>query len=180
MNSTGSRVMTPMRLLCLESRQRKAHLAVVETEEPSVGDGDAVGVAGQILQHLLGAAEWWFGVHDPLLVAQEVEQRPKWARLGKIRQSSRKTKSTAGISLLQKGQYLAAEHAAEHVHRQKEVGLGCDPAGVIESQSAGRNETVQVRMMSQVLRPAEAAERRNAAAIQARIAQAAGIILNGS
>jgi len=120
------------------------------------------------------------GVHDPLLVAQEVEQRPKWARLGKIRQSSRKTKLTAGISLLQKGQYLAAEHAAEHVHRQKEVGLGCDPAGVIESQSAGRNETVQVRMMSQVLRPAEAAERRNAAAIQARIAQAAGIILNGS
>ena len=30
---------------------------------------------------------------------------------------------------------------------------GWDPAGVIEGQSAGGNEAVQVRMMSQVLRP---------------------------
>lgn len=52
----------------------KAYLAVFEGEEPSVGDGDAVGVASQILQHLLGPAEGWFGVHDPLVVAQEVEQ----------------------------------------------------------------------------------------------------------
>ena len=130
----------------------KAHLAVFETEEPSVGDGDAVGVAGQILQHMLGPAEGWFGVHHPLLVAQEVEQRVKWS-VGQDPPGSRKTKLSARISVLEEGQHLAAEHAAEHMHGQKEVGPGCDPAGVIESQTAGGNETVQMRMMSQVLRP---------------------------
>ena len=35
----------------------KAHLLVLEADEPSVGNGDAMGVAGQILQNMLGAAE---------------------------------------------------------------------------------------------------------------------------
>ena len=33
------------------------------------------------------------------------------------------------------------------------MALGCDPAGVIRSQSAGGNETVQMRMKLQVLTP---------------------------
>ncbi len=49
---------------------------------------------------------------------------------------------------------LAAEHAAEHAHREEEpVALGCDPAGVIRSQSAGGNETVQMGMELEVLAP---------------------------
>jgi hypothetical protein len=35
----------------------EANLAVIETEESSVGDGNPMRVAGQILQHMLGSAE---------------------------------------------------------------------------------------------------------------------------
>lgn len=39
---------------------------VVYVDQPVVGDGDAVGVAGQVLENLLGAVEGRLGVDDPL------------------------------------------------------------------------------------------------------------------
>ena len=48
----------------------EAHLSAVEAEQSSVGDGDAVGIAGQVLQNVFGAAEGRLGVDHPLLVAQ--------------------------------------------------------------------------------------------------------------
>ena len=46
----------------------KAHLSVVKAEQPSVGDGHAVGVAGQVLQEMFRSSEWRVGVdqHPPL------------------------------------------------------------------------------------------------------------------
>ena len=35
-----------------------------------VGDGDAMGIACQVVEHMLGAAERWFGVDDPILLEQ--------------------------------------------------------------------------------------------------------------
>ena len=43
----------------------EAYLAVLEAEESSVGDGDTVGIAGQILQHMFGAAKGRLGVDHP-------------------------------------------------------------------------------------------------------------------
>jgi hypothetical protein len=31
-----------------------------------VGDGHAMGVAAEILEHVVGTAEGWFGVDDPV------------------------------------------------------------------------------------------------------------------
>jgi hypothetical protein len=52
----------------------KAHLAVAKIEESAVGDGDTMGVAGQILQDMLGTAEGWLGADHPRLVAQQKQQ----------------------------------------------------------------------------------------------------------
>ena len=48
---------------------------------------------------------------------------------------------------------LAAEHAAEDLHRQKERILGMNPMGVAWIETAGRNDAVEMRMQSQVLSP---------------------------
>ena len=66
----------------------KAHLSAVEAEQSSVGDGDAVGVASQVLQHVFGAAEGRLGVDHPLLVAQAGEQGVKCTWLGKCSHGS--------------------------------------------------------------------------------------------
>ena len=35
---------------------------MLEGHEPVVGDGDAMGVAGEITKHMMGSAEGWLGI----------------------------------------------------------------------------------------------------------------------
>ena len=55
----------------------EGHAGVVGAHQSAVGDGDAVGVAAKIGQHVRGRAEWWLGIGDPALLAQRAD------RLGK-------------------------------------------------------------------------------------------------
>ena len=52
----------------------KAHLSVVQIQEPAIGDGDTMGVAGQVLEHMRRTAERRLGIDDPFLVAQRGDQ----------------------------------------------------------------------------------------------------------
>jgi len=38
-----------------------------------VGDGHAMGVTAEIVEHIFGAAEGWFGVNDPVFSEQRSE-----------------------------------------------------------------------------------------------------------
>ena len=58
----------------------EAHLPVVEAEESSVGDGNSMRVACQILQHMFGTSERRLGVDHPLPPTQGAKQRVKRAR----------------------------------------------------------------------------------------------------
>ena len=59
----------------------KADMVVVEIYETAVGDGDTVGVAGEIGKHLSRACERALGVDDPLDVAQRSKVSSERARL---------------------------------------------------------------------------------------------------
>jgi hypothetical protein len=59
----------------------KGHGVVRDIEEAMIRDGDAVGVAGQIVQHMFGAAEGRFGVDDPVVPKESSQERPKCARI---------------------------------------------------------------------------------------------------
>ena len=50
----------------------------VACDQAPVGDGDPVGVAGEIAQDFLGSAEWTLAVDDPFAVAQ-------WRQVGRER-----------------------------------------------------------------------------------------------
>ena len=50
----------------------KGDLVIGKGDQAMIGDGHAMGVAAQILQHILGATEGAFQVHHPVLV----EERP--------------------------------------------------------------------------------------------------------
>jgi hypothetical protein len=43
---------------------------MLESHEAVVGDGDAMGVTGEIAEHMMRTAEGWLGVDDPVLTEQ--------------------------------------------------------------------------------------------------------------
>ena len=49
-------------------------LVVLEGDEAMVGDGDAMGVAAEIAEDVMGAAEGWFGIDDPWLTEQGAQE----------------------------------------------------------------------------------------------------------
>ncbi len=48
-----------------------------------VGDGDAVRIAGEIVQNMLGTAEGWLGIDDPILLEELSEKLAKATRIDK-------------------------------------------------------------------------------------------------
>lgn len=55
----------------------KGHETVLQSHQPPVGDGHAVGIAGQIFEDLLGSAKRRFGVDDPFGLRQLVKPAEK-------------------------------------------------------------------------------------------------------
>ena len=118
-----------------------------------VGDGHAMGVSAEILEHIVGAAEGWFGVDDPVFSEQRSE--PGSEDLG-LREQSQITGEVQLVTLksgLESGDELAAKHASEYLDGEKEARVGSDPASVIEREPAGRDDTVYVGMKLEFLVP---------------------------
>ena len=51
----------------------EGHLAIGKGDQPMVGDGHAMGVAAQIVKHVLGATEGAFQVHHPIFPKQRAQ-----------------------------------------------------------------------------------------------------------
>ena len=52
----------------------ETNLVMLESHESMVRDRHAMGVAGEIAEHMMRTTEGWFGVDDPLLTEQGTEE----------------------------------------------------------------------------------------------------------
>ena len=126
----------------------------VHGEEAVVGDGDAVGVAGQVLEGLFGPAEGRFGVDAPVMTPGLSEQAVERLRvLVEFSKAAVKAEATGLIGGPGQREELAAEDAAEHPDGQEEAAAAGDPAAAVERESAGGHEAVHVRVVQQGLPP---------------------------
>jgi len=57
---------------------------VFKGHEPVVGNGNAMGVSGQVVEHMFGAAEGWLGVDHPVLPKKLPEEVAECAWRGKM------------------------------------------------------------------------------------------------
>ena len=48
----------------------ESNLVMLESHEAVFGDGHAMGVTGEIAEHMMRTAEGWLGVDDPVLTEQ--------------------------------------------------------------------------------------------------------------
>jgi hypothetical protein len=60
----------------------KSNAIVGQSNKPVVGDSDPMGVVAEIAQRMFRAAEWSFGVNDPVMTEQQSEPGCEGSRLG--------------------------------------------------------------------------------------------------
>ena len=122
-------------------------------DDPVVGDGDPVRVAGQILENMLWATERWLGIDDPVLAKQGTEKGAEGFVLRQWFEPAGQAELAPSEGALEAGDELAAKHAAEDLHWQEEGIAWMDPALVVGRQTAGGDHAVDVRMMQEILPP---------------------------
>ena len=118
-----------------------------------VGDGDAVGIAAEILQDVLGSTEGWFGVDDPISAEEGAQPGSEELGMGEGCEFSGQVQLAVREGRLEAGDELATKHAPQHGDGEEEAWMGSNPAGVIAGESAGGNDAVHMRMKLELLVP---------------------------
>ena len=96
-----------------------------------VGDGDAMRIASQIMQHMFGAAEGRLGINDPVLPVERAQEGGEALLVVKWHALTEEAQLISGKEAPQSGDELAAEDTAEHLDREQEGVTGRDPARVV-------------------------------------------------
>ncbi len=101
----------------------EADFSSLYREQAMVGDGDAMGVARQIMQHMLRATEGRLGIHHPVLSIKSTQEEGEMLLFMKRHALAEEAQLMAGKERRRNpGDELAAEDAAEHLDGQKESG----------------------------------------------------------
>jgi hypothetical protein len=99
----------------------ESDLAVRHIEQAVIGNRYAMGVASQIMQHMLGATEWLFGVDDPIIAKQGTEESSECFLIGQLLAGSEESKLILTKKMLEASNELAPEHAAEDSNGKEKV-----------------------------------------------------------
>src|SRR5271166_1279662 len=129
-------------------------IAVGESGQPAIGDGDAMGVGAQIAQHIFRPSEGALGVDDPVMAEQYAQPCCEGTRLGHGQEVAVELDHASMEGAAKSSDELAAEDTAEHTDGQEEGAPSGDPAGVIWSDTAGGQYAVDMGMKLQALIPA--------------------------
>jgi hypothetical protein len=129
------------------------HLAILEGNQAMVGDGDAMGVTGQVVQNIFGPAEGRLGVNDPVVTKQGAEQRTELLWILEDFLVPVKSEFALLEGSPEASHKLTPKHAAEDLDGQEEGIARLNPASVILRQTPGGDHTVDMGMVLQVLSP---------------------------
>ena len=120
----------------------EAHGAVLDGQQAVVGDGDAVGVASQVVEHAGGAVEGRLGVDDPLFLAQGGEVLVEGGGLGERGEGAFEAQAALAEGALELLEEERPEAAREDADRQEEAGPAGDPAVAGGGQAAAGDDAV--------------------------------------
>lgn len=115
---------------------------VAKAEQAIVGQCDAVGVAGEILQHLSGSGKRLLRINDPVLSPQLLE----WDLGNKLRIAVQRTTQSIEV--------LAAEDPRESTDRKQIASWSANPASTRGIESTGGDNAMQVDVQGEILTPA--------------------------
>ena len=94
---------------------------VCQAHQSAVGDGHAVGITSQILEHVLGAVQGRLSIDDPLGLALWIEPGMECSGVGEPGQLPAELQLAFGKSYFQEGQQLLPEQTAQDLGGQEEL-----------------------------------------------------------
>jgi len=97
---------------------------------------------------MLGAAEGALRINDPIGMEQTAQQSGKGIGLLQIRKLAVKADFAGGVEHTEACHELTAEYAAENLDGQEKVVRRRNPARVVWGKAAGRDDTVDMRMVA--------------------------------
>src|SRR6185503_10796861 len=112
-----------------------------------------MGIAAEILQHVLGSAEGWFGVDDPMLAEERTQPGSEELGMSERCEFSGQVQLVVREGRLEAGDELATKHAPQYGKGEEEAWVGSNPAGMIAGESASGNDTVDMGMQLEFLVP---------------------------
>ena len=93
---------------------------VFEGHEAMVGDGDAMGVAGEVVENMFGTAEGRLGIDDPVFSAELSKPLAEAIRRGKLVEGVVELEPVLLEQLTEFVRELPAEDPAEHLDGEEE------------------------------------------------------------
>ena len=120
---------------------------VLAGEEPAIGDRDAMGIAPEIIQHLLRAAKRTLGIDIPFDLAQRPEMPGERTRLHQADEITEEHELFFVECCLQALQEQPPIKSRQDANREEEVGPAADPASVGCEAAAG-DKAMNVRVVA--------------------------------
>src|ERR1700694_168865 len=128
-------------------------MGLIEIEQATVGDRNAMGVAREIGQDLLGTGEGLLGIDNPFGCAQGRESGGKCLRLIETDEIPKELQFTGIECCRQTFEEQPPEQIREVATRTKESGLAGHPTFAIRRNAATRDEQVGMGMVPQLVAP---------------------------
>ena len=131
----------------------ESNLPIFDRKDPVVGQSDAVNVAAEVVEQVLGRAERLFGVDDPRVFSQSLDQEVKVPSIGQGSGFARKNKLLLIEGVFEKVQELTTEDSTQGFDTKEEVFARGDPAVLIEREHSFWEQAVEVKVILELLIP---------------------------
>jgi hypothetical protein len=122
-------------------------------QEPGVGDGDAVGIAGKVGEDLGGSGKRSLGIDDPVRLGGRAEESSKGCRGLERSELAGESELVFFKGSFEASQELSPEDRSENFDRQKELRSAGNPPAMIRGESASRDYAMQMGMSEKSLAP---------------------------
>ena len=125
----------------------KAHVLSVEINQAVVGDGNLVGVAPEVGQHLRGAGERWFGIDHPVVGAKcSIET-------GECIGFPWQLQLTVSVGCCEQLEILAAEYYGQRSGGEQKAISSGQPAFAVGTECAAGDNRVDMDVLIEILSP---------------------------
>jgi len=127
----------------------ESNTLAVEGDEAGIGNGDAMGVAGEIGEHLVGAGEGRFGVDHPVHTAEWPEEFPEYASIVKRGILAEELQRAFGVGGDKTLTHESAEESREYLNAEEVTGPATYPVLPVRRDATARYDAMNVGMMSE-------------------------------